>query len=161
MRLAIVWMNEEWYNDKIQAKLDPSRVGFAMLQRIWLSCLQERQYDVWLGRLASSLKARMEPKDKTFARFLMELPSVTSNVLSLCRELAETPQQYVSVCCGVCPAQLSQDGRRLCGAPGVYPAKASGAIRGDAHPTRLDGPSRFADSCKLFQLTHAVCIQKR
>ncbi|KAG8760401.1 hypothetical protein FRC11_000462 [Ceratobasidium sp. 423] len=78
MRLAIVWMNEEWYNDRIQAKQDPSR---------------ERQYDIWLGRLAGSLKARLEPKDKTFAKFLMELPSVPSNVLSLCRELAETPQQ--------------------------------------------------------------------
>ncbi|QRW17189.1 symplekin [Rhizoctonia solani] len=78
IRLAIVWMNEEWYNDRIQAKHDPSR---------------ERQYDIWLGRLASSLKARLEPKDKTFAKFLMELPSVPSNVLSLCRELAETPQQ--------------------------------------------------------------------
>ncbi|CAE6382445.1 unnamed protein product [Rhizoctonia solani] len=78
MRLAIVWMNEEWYNDRIQAKHDPSR---------------ERQYEIWLGRLATSLKARLEPKDKTFAKFLMELPSIPSNVLSLCRELAETPQQ--------------------------------------------------------------------
>ncbi|CAE6402237.1 unnamed protein product [Rhizoctonia solani] len=78
IRLAIVWMNEEWYNDRIQAKHDPSR---------------ERQYDIWLGRLASSLKARLEPKDKTFAKFLMELPSIPPNVLSLCRELAETPQQ--------------------------------------------------------------------
>ncbi|CAE6440409.1 unnamed protein product [Rhizoctonia solani] len=78
MRLAIVWMNEEWYNDRIQAKRDPSR---------------EPQYDIWLGRLATSLKARMEPKDKTFAKFLMELPLVSSHVLSLCRELAETPQQ--------------------------------------------------------------------
>ncbi|CAE7219618.1 unnamed protein product [Rhizoctonia solani] len=78
MRLAIVWMSEEWYNDRIQAKRDPSR---------------ERQYDIWLGRLAGSLKARMEPKDKTFAKFLMELPSVPPHVLGLCRELAETPQQ--------------------------------------------------------------------
>ncbi|CUA78065.1 Symplekin [Drosophila melanogaster] [Rhizoctonia solani] len=78
IKLAIVWMNEEWYNDRTQAKQDPSR---------------ERQYDIWLGRLATCLKARMEPKDKTFAKFLMELPSVPSHVLSLCRELAETPQQ--------------------------------------------------------------------
>ncbi|CAE6446197.1 unnamed protein product [Rhizoctonia solani] len=78
MKLAIVWMNEEWYNDRIQAKQDPSR---------------EPQYDIWLGRLATFLKVRMEPKDKTFARFLMELPLVSSHVLSLCRELAETPQQ--------------------------------------------------------------------
>ncbi|KAJ1306905.1 hypothetical protein OPQ81_007888 [Rhizoctonia solani] len=78
MRLAIVWMNEEWYNDRIQARHDPSR---------------ERQYDIWLGRLATALKARLEPKDKNFAKFLMELPSIPSNVLSLCRELAEAPQQ--------------------------------------------------------------------
>ncbi|KAF8605954.1 hypothetical protein BDV93DRAFT_490054 [Ceratobasidium sp. AG-I] len=78
MRLAIVWMNEEWHNDKIQAKSSPD----------W-----EPQYDKWLTRLASSLKARIEAKDKTFARFLMELPSVPSNALSLCRELAEVPQQ--------------------------------------------------------------------
>ncbi|CAE6412938.1 unnamed protein product [Rhizoctonia solani] len=78
MRLGIVWMNEEWYNDRIQAKNDPSR---------------ESQYNIWLGRLASALKARMEPKDKNFAKFLMELPSIPPNVLSLCRELAETPQQ--------------------------------------------------------------------
>ncbi|KAG9093472.1 hypothetical protein FS749_014324, partial [Ceratobasidium sp. UAMH 11750] len=60
VRLAIVWMNEEWYNDRIQAKANPN----------W-----ERKYDLWLVRLAVALKARIEAKDKTFARFLMELPS--------------------------------------------------------------------------------------
>ncbi|KAG9104316.1 hypothetical protein FRC06_003605 [Ceratobasidium sp. 370] len=78
MRLAIVWLNEEWYNDRVQAKANPDR---------------ERKYDLWLVRLAVALKARIEAKDKTFARFLMELPSIPINVLSLCRELAEAPQQ--------------------------------------------------------------------
>ncbi|KAG8748374.1 hypothetical protein FRC10_005921 [Ceratobasidium sp. 414] len=78
MRLAIVWLNEEWYNDRIQAQANPNR---------------ERKYDLWLVRLAVALKARIEAKDKTFARFLMELPSVPADVLSLCRELAEAPQQ--------------------------------------------------------------------
>ncbi|QRV74154.1 symplekin [Ceratobasidium sp. AG-Ba] len=78
MRLAIVWMNEEWYNDRVQAKAHPNR---------------EPKYETWLVRLAVALKARIESKDKNFARFLMELPVVPAEVLSLCRELAETPQQ--------------------------------------------------------------------
>ncbi|KAG8745157.1 hypothetical protein FRC12_014635, partial [Ceratobasidium sp. 428] len=78
MRLAMVWLNEEWYNDRIRAKLSPNR---------------EQKYDAWLVRLAVALKARIEAKDKTFARFLMELPAVPAEVLSLCRELAEAPQQ--------------------------------------------------------------------
>lgn len=72
VRLATTWMNEEWYNDQIRAIWD----------RNW-----RPNYDVWLNQIVASYQALLDGKDRTFARFLLDLPSIPTDVLDLLREL--------------------------------------------------------------------------
>ncbi|KAE9401084.1 hypothetical protein BT96DRAFT_919061 [Gymnopus androsaceus JB14] len=77
IRLATTWMNEEWYNDQIRLERNPN----------W-----RPNYDIWLSQIVASYQTHLEGKDKTFARFLLDLPSVPADVLSLLRELCVDTQ---------------------------------------------------------------------
>ncbi|KAJ7504498.1 Symplekin tight junction protein C terminal-domain-containing protein [Mycena galericulata] len=72
IRLATAWMNEEWYNDRIQLEVDPA----------W-RC----NYDAWLNQIVASYQTLLDGKDRTFSRFLLDLPAVPEDVLGLLREL--------------------------------------------------------------------------
>ncbi|KAF8636400.1 hypothetical protein AX17_003582 [Amanita inopinata Kibby_2008] len=72
IRLATAWMNEEWYNDQIRTIWD----------RKW-----RPNYDTWLNQIVSSYQALLDGKDRTFARFLLDLPSIPAEVLDLLRDL--------------------------------------------------------------------------
>ncbi|KAJ7281804.1 Symplekin tight junction protein C terminal-domain-containing protein [Mycena rebaudengoi] len=72
IRLATTWMNEEWYNDRIRLAED----------RDW-----RPNYDTWLNQIVASYQALLDGKDRTFSRFLLDLPAVPADVLGLLREL--------------------------------------------------------------------------
>ncbi|PPQ68582.1 hypothetical protein CVT25_005425 [Psilocybe cyanescens] len=72
VRLATTWMNEEWYNDQIRS----------MKNRNW-----RPNYEVWLNQIVVSYQTMLDGKDKTFARFLLDLPLVPTDVLDLLRDL--------------------------------------------------------------------------
>ncbi|KAG5652625.1 hypothetical protein H0H81_004354 [Sphagnurus paluster] len=72
VRLATTWMNEEWYNDQIRLGDDPD----------W-----RPNYDTWLNQIVASYQTLLDAKDRTFSRFLLDLPSVPSDVLGLLRDL--------------------------------------------------------------------------
>ncbi|KAF9221332.1 hypothetical protein BS17DRAFT_785211 [Gyrodon lividus] len=86
LRLATTWMNEEWYNDRIRIGNDPN----------WRS-----NYDSWLNQIVSSYQTILESKtdgkpdnkDKAFAKFLLDLPSVPPDVLDLLRDLSVDPEK--------------------------------------------------------------------
>ncbi|KAJ7583294.1 Symplekin tight junction protein C terminal-domain-containing protein [Mycena floridula] len=83
VRLATTWMNEEWYNDEIRKESD----------RNWRS-----NYDFWLGQIVASYQTLMEGKDRSFSRFLLDLPSVPVSVLTLMQDLcveSENPDRMV------------------------------------------------------------------
>ncbi|KAF5374859.1 hypothetical protein D9758_000263 [Tetrapyrgos nigripes] len=69
---ATTWMNEEWYNDHIQHEKNPR----------W-----RPNYDTWLNQIVVSYQTLLDGKDRTFARFLLDLPSVPQDVLGLLRDL--------------------------------------------------------------------------
>ncbi|KAI6044311.1 Symplekin tight junction protein C terminal-domain-containing protein [Pisolithus marmoratus] len=81
LRLAITWMNEEWYNDRIRSAADPS----------W-----RPNYESWLNQIVSTYQTILEGKvdgkpdnkDKAFSRFLLDLPDVPSDVLDMLRDLS-------------------------------------------------------------------------
>ncbi|KAJ7449602.1 Symplekin tight junction protein C terminal-domain-containing protein [Mycena latifolia] len=72
IRLATTWMNEEWYNDRIQLEIDQD----------W-----RPNYDIWLNQIVASYQTLLDGKDRTFSRFLLDLPAVPDDVLGLLREL--------------------------------------------------------------------------
>ncbi|TDL24074.1 hypothetical protein BD410DRAFT_767966 [Rickenella mellea] len=72
VRLAITWMNEEWFNDRIQQSEDPN----------W-----RQNYPTWVHHLVSRYEPLLDAKDRTFARFLLDIPLVPPDVLNLLRDL--------------------------------------------------------------------------
>ncbi|KAF9072274.1 Symplekin tight junction protein C terminal-domain-containing protein [Rhodocollybia butyracea] len=81
IRLATTWMNEEWYNDQVRLERNPD----------W-----RPNYDIWLSQIVALYQTHLDGKDRTFARFLLDLPSVPADVLSLLRELCvenESPEK--------------------------------------------------------------------
>ncbi|KAH9924792.1 Symplekin tight junction protein C terminal-domain-containing protein [Fomitopsis serialis] len=69
--LATTWMNEEWYNDRIQEGRD----------RSW-----PPNYETWLNQIVSAYQTHLDGKDRTFSRFLLDLPHVPPDVLHLLRD---------------------------------------------------------------------------
>jgi len=80
IRLATAWMNEEWYNDQVRISSDND----------W-----RPNYDVWLNQVVAEYQLRLDRKDRMFARFLLDLPSVPSDVFTLLRDLCTEPDRYV------------------------------------------------------------------
>ncbi|KZT10059.1 uncharacterized protein LAESUDRAFT_673791 [Laetiporus sulphureus 93-53] len=78
LRLATTWMNEEWYNDRIQKSRD----------RDWVP-----NYETWLNQIVAAYQAHLDGKDRTFSRFLLDLPHVPPDVLTLLRESCIEPER--------------------------------------------------------------------
>ncbi|KZT27847.1 hypothetical protein NEOLEDRAFT_1130335 [Neolentinus lepideus HHB14362 ss-1] len=78
VRLATTWMNEEWYNDRIRSAQDPD----------W-----RPNYDIWLSQILAAYQTHLDARDRTFTRFLLDLPSIPMDVLELLRELCIGPER--------------------------------------------------------------------
>ncbi|TBU30651.1 Symplekin tight junction protein C terminal-domain-containing protein [Dichomitus squalens] len=78
IRLATTWMNEEWYNDRIRRQQD----------RAW-----QPNYETWLNQIVAAYQTHAEGKDRTFSRFLLDLPAVPQDVLNLLRESCVEPER--------------------------------------------------------------------
>ena len=92
-------MNEEWYNDNIRATDDYNWVGhlpvffnslesFSYARPFKVTC-----YDVWLEKLLLALQANSGTRDKTFTQFLIDLPSIPQQVLTLLQRFSAEPTQ--------------------------------------------------------------------
>jgi len=49
--------------------------------------MQRPNYETWLNQIVSSYQTLLDGKDKTFGRFLLDLPHVPGEVLNLLRDL--------------------------------------------------------------------------
>ncbi|KAI9373168.1 hypothetical protein BJX61DRAFT_504045 [Aspergillus egyptiacus] len=93
VNVGIMWLNEEWYNDRIQMK-------FAASNRI-----EEEEevsvplhYDHWVLRLLDGFLPYLDSRDtKIFIRFLSEIPEVTISIAKRIASLAKDPER-VSLC---------------------------------------------------------------
>jgi symplekin len=92
-------MNEEWYNDQVRISSDNDWVGdpyeFSLAVPAILNVCQRPNYDVWLNQVVAEYQLRLDRKDRMFARFLLDLPSVPSDVFTLLRDLCTEPDRYV------------------------------------------------------------------
>ena len=88
-------MNEEWYNDRIRTGRDDNWVtcyrSFSVPQ---LTSFQRPNYDTWLNQIVVSYQTLLDGKDRTFSRFLLDLPSVPRDVLALLRDLCVDADRY-------------------------------------------------------------------
>ena len=85
LNMAISWLTEEWYADKLAAKSHPD-----------LSHLPN--YSRWANRLVDRLLPYLDARDKNLLiRFLSEIPSIDEEILDRVKTLARDPER-VSMC---------------------------------------------------------------
>jgi len=75
--VAISWLNEEWYNDKIQGHTDGSTV----------------HYDKWALKVLDGIVPYLDAKDKILIRFLSEIPKLNTDLLERVKRLARDPER--------------------------------------------------------------------
>lgn len=85
LNVAISWLNEEWYNDKLQARVDDR---FNALPN----------YYGWTVKLLDNLLPYLDAKDKNLLiRFLSEIPAINEEILERVKSLARDPER-VNIC---------------------------------------------------------------
>ncbi|KAI0755719.1 hypothetical protein C8Q74DRAFT_1222089 [Fomes fomentarius] len=56
-------------------------------------------YETWLNQIVAAFQTHTVSKDRTFSRFLLDLPHVPPDVLSLLRESCIEPERFVHLIC--------------------------------------------------------------
>ncbi|KAE8372361.1 hypothetical protein BDV26DRAFT_102196 [Aspergillus bertholletiae] len=93
VNVGIMWLNEEWYNDRVQMKFTASqRVEEDEESSVPL------HYDQWSLRLLDGFLPYLDSRDtKIFIRFLSEIPEVTIPITKRVASLAKDPER-VNLC---------------------------------------------------------------
>lgn len=78
--IAVSWLSEEWYNDRVQQKAAPE-AGRDI----------PRHYDKWALRLIEGFVPYLHAQDKVLTRFLSEIPSLNVDILSRVKTLCRDP----------------------------------------------------------------------
>ncbi|KAJ5817925.1 hypothetical protein N7447_007933 [Penicillium robsamsonii] len=95
LNIAIIWLNEEWYNDRIQMKSaanqrDDTEEGSEPTV--------PQNYDTWATRLLDGFLAYLDSRDiKVLVRFLSEVPEITISITQRVASLAKDPER-VNLC---------------------------------------------------------------
>ncbi|KAL4883664.1 hypothetical protein BJY04DRAFT_184082 [Aspergillus karnatakaensis] len=93
VNVGIMWLNEEWYNDRIQMKIAANnRADEEEEVSVPL------HYDHWVLRLLDGFLPYLDTRDiKIFIRFLSETPEITISIAKRIASLAKDPER-VSLC---------------------------------------------------------------
>ncbi|KAL8704459.1 MAG: hypothetical protein Q9201_002375 [Fulgogasparrea decipioides] len=83
--IAISWLNEEWFNDRIQF---PSQDGQGDGKR-----RPKGNYEYWMLKVLDSILPFLDAKDKVLIRFLSEIPALDEKVLDRVKGLAKDPER--------------------------------------------------------------------
>ena len=85
--VAIAWLNEEWYNDRIQKQsIEQQHDGVAISS-------SKQHYEEWMLKILDGIVPYLDAKDKHLIRFLSEIPEVNVNVLGRVKGLARDPER--------------------------------------------------------------------
>lgn len=74
--IAVTWLCEEWYNDKIQAKMGNDTV---------------KHYDKWVLKVLDGIVPYLDARDKILTRFLSEIPALSVEILDRVKGLCRDP----------------------------------------------------------------------
>ncbi|KAI5240449.1 hypothetical protein E4T43_06112 [Aureobasidium subglaciale] len=79
--IGISWLNEEWYNDRIQKQQNEEAEYIP------------EHYDKWMLKILDGIVPFLDAKDKLLIRFLSEIPSINQDVLKRVVRLAKDPER--------------------------------------------------------------------
>ncbi|KAK9456188.1 hypothetical protein V1511DRAFT_496801 [Dipodascopsis uninucleata] len=116
--VAVVWLSEEWYNEKLKQKSDRNGIsnsdterskgnvddanttketldtsGSMLLQGVANDDSEQSHYLYWTSRLLDNMIPFLEAKDRLFLRFLSDLPELTAGMISKLRTLCLDPDR--------------------------------------------------------------------
>jgi symplekin len=92
MNAAISWLNEEWYNDRIQVKH-----ALAEHNGDADSVAVPRHYERWVMRVLEGILPYLDTRDKVLIRFLSEVPELNGALIEKVKTLANDPER-VNLC---------------------------------------------------------------
>ena len=88
IHIAIAWLNEEWYNDKMQQQAYSSRNDEKH------NVPPPRQYyEEHVLKVLDGIMPYLDAKDKLLIRFLSEIPVVSEQVIERVKSLAKDPER--------------------------------------------------------------------
>ena len=87
INIAIAWLNEEWFNDRIQSlsRSSPSSSP--------TTPTSPQNYEPQTLRLLDSILPYLDARDKLLLRFLSEIPTTTPAILTRVKSLAKDPER--------------------------------------------------------------------
>lgn len=92
INIGIMWLNEEWYNDRMQMEAAASQRGKSEEVSVPL------HYDSWVLRLLGGILPYLDARDvKILIRFLSEIPEVTLPIIGRVQTLARDPER-INLC---------------------------------------------------------------
>lgn len=95
LNIAIIWLNEEWYNDRIQMKNAATERDETKEDSEPTVTLN---YDTWANRLLDGFLTYLDSRDiKVLVRFLSEVPEITIPITQRVASLAKDPER-VNLC---------------------------------------------------------------
>lgn len=83
--IAISWLNEEWFNDRIQLQNHEARNIKKRPPR--------QNYGRWMLKVLDSILPFLDAKDKVLIRFLSEIPAMDKKVVDRVKGLAKDPER--------------------------------------------------------------------
>ncbi|KAL8761536.1 MAG: hypothetical protein Q9184_002356 [Pyrenodesmia sp. 2 TL-2023] len=83
--IAISWLNEEWFNDRIQLQ-DHAVQNTKKLP-------PKQNYETWMLKVLDSILPFLDAKDKVLIRFLSEIPALDEKVVERVKGLAKDPER--------------------------------------------------------------------
>lgn len=86
--IAISWLSEEWYNDRISSKPQNEEVTEDDDEGP-----PPRHYELWALRVLEGMMPYLEAKDKVLIRFLSEIPAIDTALLERVKSLARDPER--------------------------------------------------------------------
>ena len=91
MNAATSWLNEEWYNDKIQQKYAKENGDANDDTPV------PKHYDRWVMRVLEGILPYLDARDKVLIRFLSEIPELSTALIDKVKTLANDPER-VNLC---------------------------------------------------------------
>lgn len=83
--VAIAWLNEEWYNDRLTHRLHANDDDDHSSAK--------PNYDRWVLRVLDAIIPYLDARDKVLIRFLSEIPSIDESLLARVTDIARDPDR--------------------------------------------------------------------
>jgi symplekin len=87
--MAVSWLCEEWFNDRIQEKIFANRIQGESGEEQPARC--EKHYEKCALRLIDGFLPYLHPQDKILTRFLSEIPELNQTILSRVKDMCKDP----------------------------------------------------------------------